>query len=716
MASCKDRAQSPAEGWVLHENIPKGNVSANCFCRCRVQGFSRSQPLRVCVPGYEATAGEIADLPTFQNATFCVRDHPSPLCDRVETECGKVCSAIDTLADVTTKHNNRGCRATCDSGLFKANGEFEENVVAGSVAIDDTCELGCPTRICDADSIEWKSSEMFPRFDEIDPDSIKACTIFAPQDTCSNDDQTPTICTIDAVYRGPGDPCGVDAQCGPGTTCTDKTCRVDTSSSASIAALTSRQSRSATIGGVLRFFEPRSDFELVPPASKLLVQVDDRTIAVPVHGQVQLAGTPLCPTCEYRLDATLRPDPHSNIHGIAFDDFAATLHTTEPFSLDADGIGVIPAGQVMATVDGLVDEAVGGRVARTRSDLHVSVDWRAGTIEISDGFELLPGVIVSTALHGLAQNRPPLARIAGDDIDLECSKHGGSPVTLDASASFDLDDDALQYLWRRGNLTASVFADDATTEALAPLGASTYRVGVLDAFGQIGWASRSVTVHDTVPPTLSDFAYRGPLCLWPPRHDYVVLRADRDFSAVVTDRCDPSPRLVLTRGMSNEADDGVGDGSTTDDVVVFPDHVCIRTERQGMVLGGRSYDLSLAATDASGNRTDPTIRIRVPHDQRPDTRCAAHLPGVEFASADDPSCDPALAAAAMRAASAAPSSNRDTPENRALSADGEATANAGPACAVARHGGQHCPWQDLTLAMAALLFPTILRRRIRCDG
>jgi hypothetical protein len=83
----------------------------------------------------------------------------------------------------------------------------------------------------------------------------------------------------------------------------------------------------------------------------------------------------------------------------------------------------------------------------------------------------------------------------------------------------------------------------------------------------------------------------------------------------VHDVCDPSAQLVFVSGVSDQPDDGNGDGNTTNDIVVRPDAVCARAERQGMVLDGRTYTVTARLSDASSNSTLATFEISVPHDQ-----------------------------------------------------------------------------------------------------
>ena len=118
-----------------------------------------------------------------------------------------------------------------------------------------------------------------------------------------------------------------------------------------------------------------------------------------------------------------------------------------------------------------------------------------------------------------------------------------------------------------------------------------------------------LAVVDTVAPTLVPKTVE----LWPPNHKSHRVTAEE--CADVMDTCDPDVRVHFTHIASDEPDDGVGDGSTTDDIVLDGcSAVKVRAERQGGG-NGRVYTLGVRALDASGNASEGVCRIVVPHDQ-----------------------------------------------------------------------------------------------------
>ena len=115
------------------------------------------------------------------------------------------------------------------------------------------------------------------------------------------------------------------------------------------------------------------------------------------------------------------------------------------------------------------------------------------------------------------------------------------------------------------------------------------------------------------PPTLT--VSLSPSELWPPNHELIPV------TATITVRGDfgPNPRVVLVSIVSNEADDGLGDGDTANDIqgaVVGTDDrsFLLRAERSGKG-SGRVYTVTYRATDAAGNMSTVSAVVVVPKDQ-----------------------------------------------------------------------------------------------------
>ena len=172
--------------------------------------------------------------------------------------------------------------------------------------------------------------------------------------------------------------------------------------------------------------------------------------------------------------------------------------------------------------------------------------------------------------------------------------------------------------WFPPGVTPTIFHYDQATQAWEAL---TPAVVTHTAFG-------STICADT--PSLSPFALLVPsdtvaprldvtlsmTTLTPPDHRLVPIVA----TVTATDNEDPNPSVQLVSIASSEAGDGLGDGDLADDIqdaaVGTDDRTfALRAERSGRGRG-RTYTVTYAATDASGNRTTVSRTVVVPHDQR----------------------------------------------------------------------------------------------------
>ena len=154
----------------------------------------------------------------------------------------------------------------------------------------------------------------------------------------------------------------------------------------------------------------------------------------------------------------------------------------------------------------------------------------------------------------------------------------------------------------------------ADASGIYPLGTTPVTFTARDATGNTATCTTHVTVRDTTPPLLTLAAY--PSVLWPPNHRLVPVRVGWQ----VSDRCDPAATARLVSVVSSEPDDAPedGDGRTTGDVMgadvgTSDGEVLLRAERSGDGPG-RSYELTYAARDASGNSASALAVVTVPHD------------------------------------------------------------------------------------------------------
>ena len=195
-------------------------------------------------------------------------------------------------------------------------------------------------------------------------------------------------------------------------------------------------------------------------------------------------------------------------------------------------------------------------------------------------------------------------------------------MRLDGRGSSDPDsrpgatEDIVSFTWieNPGHPSQTLLGTGVVLEVMLPVGPHTIGLVVNDPHGATDMDETVVAVKDTRPPVLLVTA--GPNLLWPPNHRMVPVRV----AWQVSDVCDPGASARLMAIVSSEADDAPGesDGRTTLDVDSAdsgaPDtEILLRAERSGDGPG-RSYEITYAAIDSSGNETSALTLVSVPHD------------------------------------------------------------------------------------------------------
>ena len=122
-----------------------------------------------------------------------------------------------------------------------------------------------------------------------------------------------------------------------------------------------------------------------------------------------------------------------------------------------------------------------------------------------------------------------------------------------------------------------------------------------------------IVVGDVTPPEINISV--APDELWPPNHDMIAITAIVN----TTDNRDANPDVVLTSIVSDEPDNGLGDGDMPNDIqeaALGTDdrEFLLRAERSGEG-DGRTYVITYTATDASGNSVEGEAAVTVPLEQ-----------------------------------------------------------------------------------------------------
>ncbi|MHC4498106.1 MAG: right-handed parallel beta-helix repeat-containing protein [Planctomycetota bacterium] len=211
-------------------------------------------------------------------------------------------------------------------------------------------------------------------------------------------------------------------------------------------------------------------------------------------------------------------------------------------------------------------------------------------------------------------NTPPVACIVGGDRTVEAGIGCEAKVTLDGSCSSDADstpgtnDDIVSFDWYEGD---TFLGSGEIIECNLPLGEHTIILEVIDKAGAFDSNEVTIIVEDTTPPefTLSV----TPNVLWPPNRRMVKITPSWE----VSDNCDELPDVTLVSITMNEDDDAKGNGHRSDDIRVKPDgSIYLRAERSGKGTG-RIYTITYRAVDDSGNVTQKSTAVTVPHNRVP---------------------------------------------------------------------------------------------------
>ncbi|MFT4514530.1 MAG: hypothetical protein ACI91B_003241 [Planctomycetota bacterium] len=302
-----------------------------------------------------------------------------------------------------------------------------------------------------------------------------------------------------------------------------------------------------------------------------------------------------------------------------------TIFSDEQSGFTIDGVATDPDGDAMTYrwLDGggaeIQASAAVGASGEAPLNLTALASLALGNhtflLEVSDG------QVTSTDTMFLSvSNSPPDAAVGGG-ITAEL----GANVVLTGSAS-DWDGDALSWSWSEG---ATLLASGVVTAPVegVPVSIPDYTLAGGLAVGTYGFTLTvsdgvhpdvvrllGVDVIDTTAPTLSPVADRS--LLWPPNHSMVDV-------TITLNAGDLSGTTAFDVAIaSNEDADKDGDGNTIPDfttpVVDSTNgtvHVLLRAERSGKG-GGRTYTITITATDSSGNSTTSAVEVHCPHDRR----------------------------------------------------------------------------------------------------
>jgi hypothetical protein len=211
------------------------------------------------------------------------------------------------------------------------------------------------------------------------------------------------------------------------------------------------------------------------------------------------------------------------------------------------------------------------------------------------------GAAAPTECKTFLINSPPDAECKDVSVDADATCHAEASID---DGSFDPDGDAIV----------------CTAEPPGPYGLGTTVVTLtcVDPHGASDQCTGEVTVVDVTPPTV-EVVHEGRIAsLWPPNHAYHGFSVS-DCVVAIADNCadlDPADATVVQRITSDEAELEPGTGNTCDDAIIGvpPTSYSVRSERDGND-DGRVYHVGHVVSDPSGNQTEASCTITVPHDQ-----------------------------------------------------------------------------------------------------
>jgi hypothetical protein len=246
------------------------------------------------------------------------------------------------------------------------------------------------------------------------------------------------------------------------------------------------------------------------------------------------------------------------------------------------------------------------------------------TLEVRETGEC--GLSASDQMILTVDNSPPEIQAAPNYQVVEV---GIDPIIVVADAA-DYDGDTLLYEWLKdsdvlqtGTVTTPQGGDTVTIPDLVisagnplfPVGLHTIELWVNDGVNADVNDVVSVEVTDTTAPTLSPVP--SVTILWPPNHKLVPVT----IQANAFDNGGGSIDLNVTVASSEPADDR-GDGNTECDYYIdsVDDQTGVielrlRAERSGKG-DGRTYTVTIIATDESSNQSVAIVEIFAPHDKR----------------------------------------------------------------------------------------------------
>jgi hypothetical protein len=202
----------------------------------------------------------------------------------------------------------------------------------------------------------------------------------------------------------------------------------------------------------------------------------------------------------------------------------------------------------------------------------------------------------------IKDNTPPTFTVPADITiykDNNCNHNASVAVTGDVTDEDDNCDNTLNAVYSDVTNPGSCIGNEIITRTWS----------LTDDCENSTVKVQTIFVLDTTRPVISGVS-ANPSVLWRPNHLMVLVT----INYTVADNCSPVANITNSlTAVSNEAENGTGDGDTGPDmIVVDPHHVWLRAERAGNG-NGRIYTITITSTDDCGNTATKTVNVYVPH-------------------------------------------------------------------------------------------------------
>lgn len=204
----------------------------------------------------------------------------------------------------------------------------------------------------------------------------------------------------------------------------------------------------------------------------------------------------------------------------------------------------------------------------------------------------LDGTLTNGAAKVFAADSSACYFTAGTQLDISATDQCSTTLTYAYTLTY------------KGVISAPVIANTLQGVTFHP-GHTLVSWTVTDEAGNAASYSYTVSVEDKESPLITSVA-TNPAEIWPPN----LQMKDVAVDYVATDNCGAvTTSLSVT---SNEPVTGGLYGNLAPDwIIVDPHHVKLRAER-GVLGNGRTYTITITATDSSGNTSTQQAHVRVP--------------------------------------------------------------------------------------------------------